>query len=430
MARFQYKARDAQGALVTGSLEAASVDAVATELLSQGITPVDIQAGSDSTRRTTSDSSHSSAKTSPLKWALNAETLSAVTAKLAQRRITVDDKIIFARQMHSLTKAGIPLDRALSGLQGSARHPTLQALLKDVQLALESGQPLSTALAAHPKVFTPLFLSLVDVGENTGRLDLAFEQIGEYLQLEKSIQKKVKSALRYPSFVLATIVVAIIVITYFVIPAFSDTFARLGAQLPLETRILIAVSDFVVDWWAFLMAVAIALFVAFRTWIASPAGRLSWDRYKLRMPLVGGILHKVSLARFSRTFSMVMGAGVPIVPGMGVVAGAVGNEHMRQRVLKMRDGIGRGETLYNTANSVNMFSPLILQMIAVGEESGAIDQLLEEVADFYDADVEYELKRIGEVIEPILVMIVAAMTLVLALGVFLPIWDLSNAANT
>lgn len=422
MALFQYKARNAQGTLVTGSLEAASVDAAATELLGQGMTPLDIRASERGDRA-------AAAITLP-SWSFNADSLKDLKTLLTQRRITVDDKIIFARQMQSLTKAGIPLDRALGGLQGSARHPALQTLLKDLQNALESGQPLSTALAAHPKVFSPLFLSLVDVGENTGRLDLAFGQIGHYLQLEKNMRKKVKSAVRYPSFVLSTILVAIVVITYFVIPAFSDTFARLGADLPLETRILIAVSDFVVGWWPVLLACGIAGYLTFRGWLASPPGRLAWDRYKLRMPLVGGIFHKVSLARFSRTFSMVMGAGVPIVLGMGVVAGAVGNEHVRQRVLKMRDGISRGETLFNTATSAGLFSPLVLQMIAVGEESGSIDQLLEEVADFYDAEVEYELKRLGEVIEPILVMVVAAMTLVLALGVFLPIWDLSNAANT
>src|SRR5690554_4557841 len=201
MALFHYKARDGRGALVTGSLEAASADEVASELLSQGGTPLDIYL--DSGRRPAS--ARASAPGAGFQWALNADTLKALSARLTQRRITEDDKIIFARQMRSLTTAGIPLDRALAGLQGSARHPGLKALLADVQLALESGQLLSAALAAHPKVFSPLFLSLVDVGENTGRLDLAFEQIGHYLQLEKSMRNKVKSAVRYPSFVLATI---------------------------------------------------------------------------------------------------------------------------------------------------------------------------------------------------------------------------------
>lgn len=426
MARFNYTARDARGTLLSGVLEADSVDAAASELLSQGVTPIDIEATGSRPARPAGGAQGLD------RFSLNVVTdaWQGLVDRLTNRRITDEDKIIFARQMRSLTTAGIPLDRALAGLQGSARHPGLKALLADVQQTLESGQPLSAALAVHPKVFSPLFLSLVDVGENTGRLDLAFEQIGHYLQLEKNMRNKVKSAVRYPSFVLATIVVAIAVITYFVIPAFSDTFARLGADLPLETRVLIAASDFVVNWWQFLLAGSLAGFIAFRTWIRSPQGRLLWDRFKLRMPLVGGIFHKISLARFSRTFAMVMSAGVPIVTGMGVVAGGVGNEFVRGRVLRMRDGIARGETLYNTAVSVDLFSPLVLQMIAVGEESGSIDHLLGEVADFYDSDVEYELKRLGEVIEPILVMIVAAMTLVLALGVFLPIWDLSNAANS
>tara|TARA_R110002072_G_scaffold136124_2_gene278052 strand:- start:5679 stop:6992 length:1314 start_codon:yes stop_codon:yes gene_type:complete len=436
MAYFQYKARNTSGALISGALEAVNLDAAASELLGQGITPIEIRAARGKVKSAPSPSPASKPAAKRKKssnssggFRLDGDAFETLNAALKHRKITINEQIIFARQMLSLAKAGMPLDRALMGLQASSKNEAFRKVLQDVQQALESGQTLSTALGRHPKIFSNLFLALVDVGENTGRLDLAFEQIGRYLELEKNTRKQVKSATRYPSFVMVTIAVALGVITYFVIPAFADTFARLGAELPLETRILVAISDFVVNWWQFLIGGTLAAYFGFRTWVNSTVGRLLWDEIKMRLPLAGDVYERVALARFARTFSMVMKAGVPIVHGMGVVAASVGNKFVAKRILKMRDGISRGESLYNTALNAGMFSPLVLQMISVGEESGTIDQLLEEVADFYDAEVEYDLKRLGEAIEPILIMVIAGMVLILALGVFLPIWDLSSAAS-
>ncbi|MDP2282771.1 MAG: type II secretion system F family protein [Pseudohongiella sp.] len=438
MAAYQYKARNRSGAMVSGVIDAANLDAAATALMGQGITPIDIKPGknkSSSASNTKSDNTSQASKpssprnTNKKQGFADKDAFQALNEVFTRKKIDINELIIFSRQMQSLTKAGLPLDRALFGLQASMKNQNFRDVLQKVQAGLESGQNLSTALGQYPKIFSQLFLSLVDVGENTGRLDLAFEQIGRYLQLEKNTRKQVKSATRYPAFVVVTIAIALVLITYFVIPAFSETFLRLGADLPLETRILIGISDFVVNWWQFLLGGTVATVVGFKLWVNSELGRLLWDEKKRLMPLAGPVFERIALARFARTFSMVMKAGVPIVHGMNVVAGAVGNQFIAKRIIKMRDGISRGESLYNTAVATNMFSPLVLQMISVGEESGTIDQLLEEVADFYDAEVEYDLKRLGEAIEPILIMFIAGMVLVLALGVFLPIWDLSSAAN-
>jgi MSHA biogenesis protein MshG len=438
MAAYQYKARNRAGAMVSGVIDAANLDAAATALMGQGITPIDIKPGknkSGSASNTKSDNTSQASKpsaprnTNKKQSFADKDAFQALNEVFTRKKIDINELIIFSRQMQSLTKAGLPLDRALFGLQASMKNQNFKEVLQRVQAGLESGQNLSTALGQYPKIFSQLFLSLVDVGENTGRLDLAFEQIGRYLQLEKNTRKQVKSATRYPAFVVVTIAIALVLITYFVIPAFSETFLRLGAELPLETRILIGISDFVVNWWQFLLGGTVAAVVGFKLWVNSELGRLLWDEKKRLMPLAGPVFERIALARFARTFSMVMKAGVPIVHGMNVVAGAVGNQFIAKRIIKMRDGISRGESLYNTAVATNMFSPLVLQMISVGEESGTIDQLLEEVADFYDAEVEYDLKRLGEAIEPILIMFIAGMVLVLALGVFLPIWDLSSAAN-
>ncbi|MEX1199131.1 MAG: type II secretion system F family protein [Pseudohongiellaceae bacterium] len=412
MARFEYKARNASGNLMTGTMDAASADAVAGELAGQSATPIDI-------REVARPSRKSGPELTPVE---------KINDFLAGNKVKVDELIIFARQMYSLTKAGMPLDRALIGLKASLKNKLFSRILDDVVDGLESGLDLSTSLGRHPKTFSPLFLALVNVGENTGRLDLAFEQIGRYLELERDTRKQVKAATRYPMFVIVVIAVALAVITVFVIPAFSDTFDRLGAELPLETRILIGISEFVVQWWQFMLGATVAAVFGFRAWLKTPKGRHTWDRRKLEFPLVGGILERIALARFSRAFAMIMRAGVPIVHGMSVVAGAVGNTFIAGRIEKMRDGISRGESLHRTANNAGMFSPLVLQMIAVGEESGSIDELMFEVADFYDTEVEYDLKRLGDSIEPILIMFIAAMVLVLALGVFLPIWDLGAAA--
>jgi len=406
--------------MASGVMEANSADAVAGELLEQQITPVDIRpAAGDAGSGRSKSRGHA---------AMQVSITDRLNAMLARNKVAIEELIIFSRQMYSLTKAGMPLDRALKGLYASQKNLYLRRILAEVTEDLENGQNLSTALGRHPKVFSQLFLSLVNVGENTGQLDMAFQQIGIYLELERNTRKQIKSATRYPTFVVAVIAVALAVITYFVIPAFSDTFARLGAELPLETRILIAVSDFVVAWWHLLLGVGLGGYFGLRHWARSATGRPQWDRYKLRLPLVGAIFERIALARFSRAFAMIMKAGVPIVHGMSVVAGAVGNEFVARRVLGMRDGISRGEALYRTALQAGMFSPLVLQMMAVGEESGSIDQLMEEVADFYDAEVEYDLKRLGDAIEPVLIMFIAGLVLILALGVFLPIWDLGSAA--
>lgn len=414
MPRFEYKARNMSGALVTGAVDAGSSDILASELLGQNITPIEIRQVESVKKRSAGEELRGIAK---------------INAILAGNKIPINELIIFARQMQSLTRAGLPLDRALNGLQASLQNPLFKSILQDVLQGLESGLDLAASLGRHPRIFSPLFLSLVSVGENTGRLDMAFEQIGKYLELEKNTSKQIKAATRYPIFVVLTIAAAMVVITIFVIPAFADTFNRLQAELPLETRILIAISDFFVAYWPYMLGATLALTLGIRNWINTKKGRLLWDEHKMKLPLAGSVFQQIALARFSRAFAMILKAGVPIVHGMSVVAGAVGNAYIADRIIGMQDGITRGDSLYNTASNSGMFTPLVMQMISVGEESGTIDQLMFEVADFYEAEVEYNIKRLSEAIEPILIMFIAGMVLVLALGVFLPIWDLGAAAR-
>jgi MSHA biogenesis protein MshG len=269
---------------------------------------------------------------------------------------------------------------------------------------------------------------VIHVGENTGRLDEAFAQIGEYLEFERDTRRSLQAASRYPMFVLLAISAALVIVNIYVIPAFDKVFAKYGAALPWQTRALIATSDFFVAWWPALLMLGVLGTFAVRGWVGTPAGRLWWDRVRLRLPIVGGLFQRIGLARFCQTFAMVLRAGVPLLQGLAVVGHAIGNQYMAERIRDMRTGIERGESITRTAAASGLFTPIVLQMLSVGEETGRVDELLAECARFYSEEVEYLLKGLAEAIEPILIIAIGGLVLVLALGVFLPLWDLSSVA--
>ncbi|MCK9173439.1 MAG: type II secretion system F family protein, partial [Desulfuromonas thiophila] len=307
------------------------------------------------------------------------------------------------------------------------RNPRLRQALQGVIDGLESGRELSSALAAFPEVFPPLLTRMVQVGENSGTLEQAFEQLAQYLEFEKQTREQIKAALRYPTFVLVAIAIAISILTLFVIPAFEKVFASFGAQLPLATRIIMAVSHFARDWWPYIAGGVLLGSLLLRRYLRTVRGERRWDRLKLRLPLVGSILRRATLARFARAFAMGYGSGVPLVQALAYTARAIDNRYLGEKLEGMRNQLERGETLTRSAAASAIFTPLVLQMLAVGEESGSVDSMLLEVAGFYEREVAYELKNLTSAIEPVLIIIIGAMVLVLALGVFLPMWNLSSA---
>jgi MSHA biogenesis protein MshG len=280
----------------------------------------------------------------------------------------------------------------------------------------------------HPRVFEPFYISMVRVGELTGALEEVFLRLFDHLEFEREIKEQVAQALRYPIFVVVVMGVALVIINIFVIPAFARIFASFRAELPLMTRVLLGFSDFMVQYWPALLAVFIGAYVLFRVWIGNPAGRYVWDRVKLRIPVAGKIVLKATLARFARSLSIALKSGVPVVQALSVVEQVVDNAYIGQRIGQIRDGVERGESLLRTAATTEVFTPVVLQMISVGEESGELDNLLREVADMYQREVEYELKTLSSQIEPILIVLLGGLVLILALGVFLPMWDLGQAA--
>lgn len=404
--QFRYRGTDSEGIEQRGSLAATSADAVASDLLSRGITPISIEAESET-----------------VSLGQRLESLS-----LFQRKVTLDEKIVFCRQMYALTKAGIPLIRTMRGLAETTRSKALAEVLQDVTDRLESGSNMATAFQAHPKVFPDLFVAMIHVGENTGMLDDSFKRLSEILELERDTRRRLKQAMRYPMFVVVALLAALMVVNLLVIPKFANVFAKLGADLPFLTQVLVGTSSFLINYW-YLMLFAVAASALFiRQWLQTEQGRLNWDRYKLRIPIIGPLLEMITLSRFSRNFASMLAAGMPVTHALSVVAEATDNAWIAGHIQGMREGIERGESLLRTARNSGMFTPLILQMVAVGEETGSVDDMLNNVADFYDEDVDFGLKRLAESIEPILIVAMGVLVLILALGVFLPIWDLGAAS--
>jgi len=404
--QFSYRGKDNRGALQQGSLTAPNPDAAASELMRRGITPLSIKAQEQ-----------------------QASALDRVNnLPIFRKKISLDELIVFCRQMYALTKAGIPLIRTMRGLADTSRSPVLAEVLEDITNRLEGGTTMATAMQAHPKVFSDLFIAMIHVGENTGMMDESFRRLSEILELERDTKRRVKQALRYPTFVVIALLAALMVVNFLVIPRFASVFNKLGADLPFLTQVLVGTSNFLLGYWHVMLFVLAGLWLVLKQWKNTEQGREIWDRYKLKTPIIGPLLELIMLSRFARNFATMLTAGMPVTNALTVVADATDNAWISRHIKEMRYGIERGESLLRTARHSDMFTPLILQMIAVGEETGSVDEMLNNVADFYDEDVDYGLKRLAESIEPILIVAMGILVLILALGVFLPIWDLGAAA--
>ncbi|WP_137719849.1 type II secretion system F family protein [Methylobacillus flagellatus] len=400
---FSYRGRNNRGDLIEGSMESQDSTTLAGYLASIGITPLHIRATA-----------------APRK--------AAMSIQLFEERIQTLDIMMFSRQMYTLLKAGIPIMRALSGLQGSTTNKRMAAIIGDIRTSLDGGRELSAAMRQHPRVFSSFYVSMIRVGETTGMLEQVFLRLYDHLQFEKYMRDQIRAALRYPSFVIIAMAVAIMVVNLFVIPAFVTVFASFNAELPLITRGLLGFSGFMVAAWPYLILVTLVLVMLVRSYIATPAGRYQWDSLKFKLPIAGKIIHMASMARFSRSFALASKSGVPIVSGLGLVIQTMDNTYISRKVEQMRAGVERGESISRTAAATGVFSSIVMQMISVGEESGALDDLMEEIADMYQRDVEYQINTLGAQIEPILIVFLGIMVLLLALGIFLPIWDIGSVA--
>ena len=408
MAEFSYKGRGSDGRLVNGRTAGESVDQVAQRLVSTGVIPIEIAA---------------------IGAVAGSLSLEKLGRHLGLGGVTTTDLVMFSRQMYTITRAGIPLLRGLRGLIASTHNAILRETLEDMLESLEGGRDLAASFARHPAVFPTLYVSIVSVGEATGTLDKSFQRLTEYLSQEQKMHDSVKGAVRYPIIVMITIALAAAFLSTFVIPKFAPVFAQLKGDLPLPTRILLGSSMLVRDYWMYSLAALALCVFGVRAYLKTPAGRYKWDRFKLRLPIIGKIMYESMLSRLNRSMAISLAAGMPMTQTLAVIARSSGNVFVSEKIQILASNVERGESLHRAASASGMFSPLVLQMIAIGEETGALPELLDEAASYYEREVDHAVKNLSASIEPILIVTVGGMVLILALGIFMPLWEVISKAG-
>lgn len=404
---FSYQGRDATGKLIKGESTATSADTLSATLIKDHIFPITITEKKE-------NKTESSSKKINL---------------FVSKKVTNNDLSLFTRQMYTLLKSGVPILNAVQHLAENARSQRLSEVLKSVAEDLAAGRSLGLAMQQHPKVFTPLIVGMVRVGENTGHLNDVFLHLTSYLELEDSTIKRAKSAIRYPAFVIGAIAIGMIIINIFVIPIFARVYARANIPLPKMTIILIKISTFFTTHWILMLGIMVLVWIGFRLYVKTPEGRFAWDRLQIRLPVVGVLLKRIILLRFAQTFSIVANSGIPIVEGLGLVAQSINNEYAKKEIMVMQDAIQHGNSILQAAHTCKLFTPIELQMLGVAEETGELGAMLNEIAFYYQREVDYDLKKLTDLIEPILLIAISIMVLLLALAVYLPIWNMVKLAH-
>ena len=403
MQTFSYRGRTAQGNEVSGTLEASNAQAAAIQLQNQSIVPVAIRE-------------------------LEAKPASLLDLNISfRKKVKYDDLIMLCRQMRALTRAGVPIIQAIAGLGDISKSDLIKEALSDINVRLATGSSLANAMGAHSNIFNTMFVSMIHVGENTGRLEDAFSKLISHIEMERDTRNRMTQAMRYPMFVVSAMFIALMIVNMFVIPQFAKVFTKVGAELPVPTQILVTVSNFTVDYWWLVIGTIVGGSVGFVRYIDTESGRLWWDEIKMKIPIIGSIFEKIALSRFARSFAMTFESGVPVLQALSIVGPTVGNEYIASHIDSIRRGVERGDSLARTSSAAGSFSDLVVQMITIGEETGSLDRLLHDVADFYDEEVDYDLKGLADAIEPIILVFLGILVLVLALGVFLPMWELGSA---
>lgn len=406
MTEYVYKGRDSGGKLLSGTIEADSLDEAIEDVQSLGLQPIDVYAADLGTEGDID--------------------LNRLFGRYFRPSVKLADLIVFVRQLRALLVAGVDIVRALRGLAENTRNERLADAIRAAAAGLENGQTLHESMARHPEVFPRLLLAMVRVGEESGRLEQSLKLMNNSLQQERITRQRVSQALRYPSFVMIAIVVAMGVVNLFVIPSFAQVFSSVGADLPLPTRMLLMTSNFFVEKWPLLLVGLAGMGMLVRVYLKSEEGRYQWDRLKLQIPGIGMVVRLALLSRFSRTFSMAQRSGVPLLAALESVAQATDNAYVARGINGLSDGISKGETLSRVAARSKMFTPMVLQMMAVGEETGDMAEMLDQVAEFYEGEVDAELQRLSSYIEPFIISFIALLVLTLALGIFLPMWQLTG----
>ncbi len=397
---FSYRARDRNGALVTGRLEGASSEEIEASLDRMGLIPI---------------------RVSPER---SLRGLKIVDLGSLFRRVSDEDLILFSRQLATLFSAGIPLTTALYTLEAQMENPEFVKVIRGVREAVEEGSSLAGALARYPKVFPELFVNMVEAGEAAGILDNVLDRLAFMLEKSAENRSKVKSATLYPKIVIAAIFVAVVILMNFVIPKFAQLYKSFDVPLPLPTRMLIALSEAFESYWYIVVGAAVLAYLAFRLYVSTERGRYNLDRLLLKVPVFGPLMLKSILARFARVLGSLYSSGLPILQSLDIVSRAVENRAVAEAVKTVEDEVRLGKDLSEPMSKIGLFPPVVVQMVAVGEQTGNLDEMLEKVAQYYDREVDATIRNLTTILEPVLLLFIFAAVLFLALSIFLPMWDM------
>ncbi len=396
---FRYRARDKRGGLVTGDMEATDHASLESALDKMGLIPVKVVSRTKAQKKLPD--------------------LKSLFARVPQQ-----DLILFSRQLATLFGAGVPLTRAIFSLERQATSPVFTNIIKTMREDIEAGSSFANAIKKHPKVFPELYASMIEAGEAGGILDNVLDRLALMLEKNAENKAKVKSATLYPKIVIAAIIVAVIVLMTFVVPKFAKLYASFKVELPLPTRMLIAISNGFVSYWYILFGGAIAVFFLLRLYVSTEQGRLRWDSIRLRIPIFGPLVLKAILSRFARVLGSLYKSGLPILQSLDIVSRAVENRVLSMEVKKIEDEVRSGKSLSEPMAASPNFPPMVVQMITVGEDTGNLDDMLEKVAEYYDQEVDTTIRNLTTTLEPVLLAFIFGMVLFLALAIFLPMWDI------
>jgi type II secretory pathway component PulF len=400
---YRYRAMSDAGAAQAGVIEAADLDQAIDVVHRMGLTPIRLEG---QTREATA---------------------AAPAIAFFQKRVSTRDLILFTRQLETMLEAGLPILASLEILHQQTAHPVLKHAIDRVRSDVEQGSTLTEALRRHPRSFPTVFVNLVHAGEEGGLLSSMLDRVGTLLEYEEETEQRIKSATFYPTLIVAELGIAFLVLVKFVLPRFASLFRGLDAQLPLPTRILIGMADFFDRYWYLVITLAIGGAAAAVVWSRTERGRRTIDRWMITAPIFGTIFQKTIMSRFARVLAALVAAGIPILQALAVARGVAGNKIVEEEIDRMRDGVTAGQGLAESVEGRDVFPPLVVKMLAVGQETGAIDKMLVRVAKYFDRDVDYEVKNLSTAIEPVLLLVLGAAVLFTALAVFLPLWNLMNA---
>ncbi len=403
--QFNYKGTDKKGELKKGIIEAPNIDEASTILYSQGIIPEVIKASSS---------------------------LDILYHKLERKlrkyeKVKLEELIVFTRQFASLFTAGIPILTILRRLETQNYSNKMKETISTIIRDIEAGTPLSIAFRKHKDIFSDLYINMLKVGEEGGVLDIVLQRLALILETDLDTRNKIKNATRYPKLVISAIVIAFAILMTFVVPKFVGLFSKMGASLPLPTRILIFVNDFFHNFWWLILLVAVLAYLIYKKYKKTPQGKKKIDEYTLKIPIIGPLVHKIYLSRICRILGLLYKSGISIITSFEIVSEVTGNDVMKDELLIIKEKVTRGATIHKSFEASKYFPPVVSDMISAGEDTGQLDEMLFKIADYYDGEVDYSIKTLSQAIEPILLVMVAGMVIILALGVFMPMWDMIKA---